>query len=71
MTTNIYILKLENNKYYVGKTDNLEQRKQQHLNGSASSWTKNINRYQLKQLFQIAMITMKINTQKNIWQNME
>ena len=40
MTTNIYILKLENNKYYVGKTDNLEKRKQAHLNGTASSWTK-------------------------------
>jgi len=40
MTTNIYILKLENNKYYVGKTDNLEKRKEAHMNGSASSWTK-------------------------------
>lgn len=38
--TTIYILKLENNKYYVGKTDNLERRKQEHLNGTASSWTK-------------------------------
>jgi len=40
MTTNIYILKLENNKYYVGKTDNLEKRKLEHDNGLASSWTK-------------------------------
>jgi len=38
--TNIYILKLQHGKYYVGKTDNLEQRKQQHINGTASSWTK-------------------------------
>ena len=40
MTTNIYILKLENNKYYVGKTNNLEKRKEAHINGTASSWTK-------------------------------
>jgi cellular nucleic acid-binding protein len=38
--TNIYILKLQHGKYYVGKTDNLEQRKQQHINGTASTWTK-------------------------------
>jgi hypothetical protein len=40
MTTNIYILKLENNKFYIGKTDNLEKRKEAHINGTASSWTK-------------------------------
>ena len=38
--TNIYILKLQNGKYYVGKTDNIEQRIQQHMNGTACSWTK-------------------------------
>ena len=40
MTTNIYILKLEKNKYYVGKTNDLEKRKEAHINGSASLWTK-------------------------------
>jgi hypothetical protein len=38
--TNIYILKLENNKYYVGKSNNLEIRAQAHINGTASLWTK-------------------------------
>jgi predicted GIY-YIG superfamily endonuclease len=38
--TTIYVLKLTNNKYYVGKTNDLERRKQEHLNGSASTWTK-------------------------------
>lgn len=28
--TNIYILKLKHGKYYIGKTDDLERRKQQH-----------------------------------------
>jgi hypothetical protein len=40
MTTNIYVLKLQKGKYYVGKTDNLEKRKQQHINGTACTWTK-------------------------------
>ena len=38
--TNIYILKLQHGKYYVGKTDNLQRRKQEHINGTACSWTK-------------------------------
>jgi predicted GIY-YIG superfamily endonuclease len=40
MSTNIYILKLEGGKFYVGKTDNVINRYQQHLNGSGSAWTK-------------------------------
>jgi len=36
----IYILKLKNNKYYIGKTLNVENRYEQHLNGNGSSWTK-------------------------------
>ena len=40
MHTNIYILKLENNKYYVGKSNDLETRLTSHKNGLASAWTK-------------------------------
>ena len=36
----IYILKLKNNKYYIGKTYNIDNRYEQHLNGTGSSWTK-------------------------------
>ena len=36
----IYILKLKNNKYYISKTQNVENRYEQHLNGKGSSWTK-------------------------------
>lgn len=35
----IYVLELENSKYYVGKTKNLEKRLQQHTNKTASYWT--------------------------------
>jgi hypothetical protein len=40
MPTNIYVLKLEQNKYYVGKTKNVAQRYQEHLQGLGSSWTR-------------------------------
>ena len=36
----IYILKLENNKYYVGKTHNLDKRLHFHKNNLGSEWTK-------------------------------
>jgi predicted GIY-YIG superfamily endonuclease len=39
-STNIYILKLQSGKYYVGKTTDLERRKHEHINGTASAWTK-------------------------------
>lgn len=40
MTTNIYVLKLEQNKYYVGKSKNVAQRYQEHLQGMGSVWTR-------------------------------
>lgn len=36
----IYVLQLEKKKYYIGKTDNLEKRIQQHYNSNGSEWTK-------------------------------
>jgi len=39
-TTNIYIIRCEGDRYYIGKTNDLERRRQQHLNGTASAWTK-------------------------------
>jgi hypothetical protein len=35
----IYVLKLQENKYYVGKTNNPSFRIENHLNGDGSSWT--------------------------------
>ena len=40
MSTNIYILRLEEGRYYVGKADNVMKRYQQHTGGSGSAWTK-------------------------------
>lgn len=38
--TSIYILKLTGGNYYVGKSENVMNRYQQHLNGQGSAWTK-------------------------------
>lgn len=38
--TTIYVLKLQNGNYYVGKTDNPVRRFQEHINGGGSAWTK-------------------------------
>ena len=37
---NIYILKLKNDKYYVGKTHDVDARFLEHISGSGSLWTK-------------------------------
>ena len=50
MTTNIYILKLENDKWYIGKSDNPEQRFNQHKNNYGSAWTA---KYKPIELFKI------------------
>lgn len=40
MTTNVYVLKLQGGNYYVGKSDDIIARYQQHLEGRGSAWTK-------------------------------
>jgi predicted GIY-YIG superfamily endonuclease len=37
----IYILRLEENKYYIGKTKNLRKRIEDHLSNCGSIWTSN------------------------------
>ena len=41
MTTTIYILKLNDNKYYIGKTNKtVNERYKEHLEGNGSCWTR-------------------------------
>lgn len=40
MTTNVYVLKLQGGNYYVGKSDDVIGRFQEHMNGSGSAWTR-------------------------------
>jgi cellular nucleic acid-binding protein len=36
----IYILKLSNGKWYIGKTTNLDRRVDEHINGNGAEWCK-------------------------------
>ena len=38
--SNIYVLLLKDERYYIGKSNNVKNRFQQHLNGYGSAWTK-------------------------------
>ena len=38
--TNIYILRLEGGRYYIGKSKDVNKRFQKHLSGRGSAWTK-------------------------------
>lgn len=40
MSTNIYVLKLVGDKYYIGKAANILNRIQDHIGGTGSAWTK-------------------------------
>ena len=40
MSTTIYVLKLQGGRYYIGKSDNVMKRYQQHLEGNGSAWTR-------------------------------
>jgi len=40
MSTTVYVLRLQSGKYYVGKTDDVQRRFQQHQNGRGSAWTQ-------------------------------
>lgn len=36
----IYVLELKNDKYYIGKSTNINRRMKQHFKGKGSSWTR-------------------------------
>ena len=40
MSTNVYVLRCENGKRYVGKAADVKARFQEHKNGNGSAWTK-------------------------------
>ena len=50
MSNYIYILKLEQCKYYVGKTNNIQRRYMEHLQGIGASWTAKYKPLRLEKL---------------------
>ena len=50
--TNIYVLRLEGGRYYIGKSDNMMNRYQQHINGSGSAWTRQYRPVSLEKIIE-------------------
>lgn len=49
----VYILKLQHDKFYVGKTTNINRRYQEHLDGNGAEWTKLFKPVQLLQTIEL------------------
>lgn len=55
--THIYVLELEDNKYYVGGTNDVARRYSQHVNGfKGSAWTKKYKPIKLLKVFECKSI---------------
>jgi hypothetical protein len=48
----IYVMKLANGNFYVGKTDNPKRRFDEHINGSGSAWTRKYPPVALEKTYQ-------------------
>lgn len=48
----IYVLELEQNKYYVGKTTNFAKRTNEHFEGDGAEWTKLYKPIKVHELYQ-------------------
>ena len=59
----IYILKLGDGKYYIGKTKNVEKRWAEHITGNGSGWTK---RYKPMSLIKTVVSTSYFDEDKYV-----
>ena len=50
-STNIYVLRLEGGRYYVGKTDDVARRFEQHSRGEGSAWTRKYKPLSIEKVF--------------------
>lgn len=62
----IYTLKCEQNKYYVGRTDNIINRYQQHLNGEGSQWTRQYKPLEILSTYQSTSLFDEDKTTKEL-----
>jgi len=49
--TNIYVVACQGGRFYVGKSDNVQKRFEQHLNGGGSAWTRKYKPISLAKVF--------------------
>lgn len=64
----IYVLKLKNGKYYIGKTQNIEKRINDHFSGNGSAWTKRFKPVSLVEKFDVKSKYDEDNTTKTYMQ---
>jgi predicted GIY-YIG superfamily endonuclease len=53
MATIVYVLKLEDDKYYVGRTCDYERRVREHFEGRGSAWTQMYKPLELYELLEV------------------
>jgi len=51
MSTNVYVLRCEGGKRYVGKAADIQKRFQEHKNGSGSAWTNKYKPLIIEQIY--------------------
>ena len=51
MSTNVYVLRCENGKRYVGKAADVQKRFQEHKNGNGSAWTNKYRPIRIEQIY--------------------
>ena len=64
----IYLLELDNGKYYVGRTNNISNRIEQHKNNIGSEWTK---KYKFISLVDSFETTDPYDEDKYVWKDKE
>jgi hypothetical protein len=62
----VYVLKLENNKYYIGKSNDKEKRIKRHINGNGCTWTK-----KYKPISELEPLTQPQPSFWELWETLE
>lgn len=62
----LYVLQLEDGKWYVGKTDDVQKRFQQHKTGKGSAWTKEFKPIKIAETRTITSLHDENNVTKDL-----
>jgi predicted GIY-YIG superfamily endonuclease len=62
----LYVLELEDNKWYVGKTDDIHKRFDQHKTGKGSEWTKEYKPIKIHETRKITSVHDETNVTKDL-----
>jgi cellular nucleic acid-binding protein len=65
-TNTLYVLQLEDDKWYVGKTDDIAKRFEQHKTGKGSVWTKMYKPIKISETRPITSIHDETNVTKDL-----